>query len=208
MSDPHKVARACTVGDCAEQHVARGYCARHYQQARRDGMQTLPPPAHHRLSNVDEASMTADCSACGARVPLRKLGAHDRLVCEVKLLDSRRRQRERELSENRAKYNAYHRDYLRRRKYGLPGGPEAVEVVLSAFDASCGICRCELTVDSMRIDHDHDCCDLSQPGSRACGECVRGILCNSCNTGLGLLGDRIEGARAAVAYLSRWQDRP
>lgn len=42
-------------------------------------------------------------------------------------------------------------------------------------------------------DHDHACC----PDEKAsCGECVRGLLCLSCNTTLGLIERKYELARA------------
>lgn len=31
------------------------------------------------------------------------------------------------------------------------------------------------------VDHDHHCC----PGSASCGQCVRGIICQRCNSGIG-----------------------
>lgn len=40
---------------------------------------------------------------------------------------------------------------------------------------------CELCGDkpeaSLHVDHDHNCCN----GSKSCGTCVRGIICNRCN---------------------------
>lgn len=36
---------------------------------------------------------------------------------------------------------------------------------------------------------------------------IRGALCPGCNTGLGLLGDNLDGLRAAMAYLSTVPDR-
>ena len=54
----------------------------------------------------------------------------------------------------------------------------------------CAICG-ELPKDkyALHIDHDH------KTGR------VRGLLCNSCNTGLGKLGDNVAGLRAALEYL-------
>ena len=46
-------------------------------------------------------------------------------------------------------------------------------------------------------DHDHSCC----PGETSCGECVRGILCFSCNVALGLLHDSAQTMSNLIDYL-------
>jgi hypothetical protein len=51
---------------------------------------------------------------------------------------------------------------------------------------------------ALSIDHDHACCP--EP-SRSCGRCVRGLLCNSCNHGLGLFRDNAKALRAAADYI-------
>lgn len=49
------------------------------------------------------------------------------------------------------------------------------------------------------VDHDHTCC----PSQKTCGECVRGILCASCNLAIGQFGDDVERMRSAIDYLDR-----
>ncbi len=49
----------------------------------------------------------------------------------------------------------------------------------------CNICGAETgeeTDRNLHVDHDHKCC----PGKRSCGKCVRGVVCNRCNTAMGL----------------------
>ena len=43
------------------------------------------------------------------------------------------------------------------------------------------------------IDHDHACCPDEKS---SCGKCIRGLLCLSCNTALGLIERKYDLARA------------
>jgi hypothetical protein len=82
------------------------------------------------------------------------------------------------------------------RRYGLT--PERYKEMLEKQDNACAICLKELEVP--RVDHDHRCC----PGQRSCGECVRGLLCATCNQGLGLLGDSPANLVRAANYLEAY----
>lgn len=58
-------------------------------------------------------------------------------------------------------------------RYGLT--KEAYEAILAEQSGACAGDGCtDVPTD---VDHDHECC----PGPRSCGECVRGLLCSSCN---------------------------
>lgn len=66
----------------------------------------------------------------------------------------------------------------------------------SLFNEFGGMCHACKERDAVVIDHDHSCCE----GIRSCGKCVRGILCNQCNTALGLLKD----SKALVIMLAEY----
>ena len=76
-------------------------------------------------------------------------------------------------------------DAIIRRKYGIT--QDDFNNLVEAQDDLCGICGDEL--DKINIDHDHES-----------GK-VRGLLCTGCNTGLGHLGDNINGLEKALHYL-------
>ena len=85
---------------------------------------------------------------------------------------------------------------------------EALLLRLESQGGLCAICRSDLNGDSRRwhVDHDHDCCSDTNgknPGKRqrACGKCIRGILCGNCNSGLGMFRDDLVILRTAVTYL-------
>lgn len=68
----------------------------------------------------------------------------------------------------------------------------------------CAICKQKLDVDANpqsisypRMDHDHKCC------KRGCSSCIRGLLCRSCNYGLGCFQDDLDYLLAAADYLRR-----
>lgn len=62
---------------------------------------------------------------------------------------------------------------------------------------------CGRKTGDLSVDHDHDCCS----GKRACGDCVRGLLCRECNQVLGLVEDDRARLRDLIAYLDRWELR-
>jgi hypothetical protein len=67
--------------------------------------------------------------------------------------------------------------------------------LLNMYDGKCHSCKEEFAT---AIDHDHNCCPNS---NKSCGECVRGILCNGCNTALGFLKDKSERIQNLDRYL-------
>jgi hypothetical protein len=70
------------------------------------------------------------------------------------------------------------------------------EDTLASQGGVCAICLSEKIAEGkgyMHVDHDHET------------KQVRGILCGSCNTGIGLLGGNAESLLAAYEYLARWE---
>ena len=88
------------------------------------------------------------------------------------------------------------------RNYGL--GPGEYETRLQEQGGLCAICRIP-TDRRLHVDHDHSCCPTN---GKSCGRCVRGLLCSSCNTGLGSFRDSPTTLQAAVAYLASYTQEP
>lgn len=94
-------------------------------------------------------------------------------------------------------------DYHRLWRYGLT--PEAYAALLAVQDGLCAICRTNdpkgARISLWNVDHDHSCC----PGTKSCGECIRGLLCGPCNRAIGQFGDDPAVVEAAAAYLRRYK---
>lgn len=71
------------------------------------------------------------------------------------------------------------------------------EQMLAVEGRECQICG---STQNPSIDHDHGCC----PGDKTCGDCIRDVLCRSCNMGLGQLRDDPNLLKAAIDYLARF----
>lgn len=73
---------------------------------------------------------------------------------------------------------------------------EDYDRLLEAQDYGCAACGESAPEGKyLKVDHDHACC----PGAFTCGKCVRGLLCNACNSMLGHLENgRVE---KLTAYL-------
>jgi len=84
-----------------------------------------------------------------------------------------------------AKCKSCFRIYQRAKKYGL--SEKHFRLLLISQDYECAICG---TPDrNLVVDHNHET-----------GK-VRGLLCGSCNTGIGMLQDSVEIIRRAEGYL-------
>ena len=64
--------------------------------------------------------------------------------------------------------------------------PEWYDETLETQSGHCAICSVEPGKRRFHVDHNHACCPCV--GTRyTCGKCVRGLLCDACNTSLGYL---------------------
>lgn len=69
--------------------------------------------------------------------------------------------------------------------------------MLSLHKGKCYICKDR---DATDIDHDHNCCS----GSKSCGRCIRGLLCNRCNTALGVLEKNRQNLNFMIQYIDKY----
>ena len=83
--------------------------------------------------------------------------------------------------------------------------PEDYAAMLAECDGRCSICGIIPEqyghMPPLVVDHDHSCC----PGESSCGKCVRGLICNSCNHGIGKFRDDPNALRAAADYVEKYR---
>jgi len=94
------------------------------------------------------------------------------------------------VSRNKEYVSTRHRKYELKNKYGM--SEEQYDVLLLSQDNRCAICNTDTPTGKWRVfavDHCHT------TGN------VRGLLCNECNRGMGLLRDNAELLRRAADYL-------
>lgn len=91
-----------------------------------------------------------------------------------------------------AKYKLTHeqrRDYWYRNKYNIT--LVQYNEMLEKQKGVCALCEQPEKGKSLAVDHNHKCC----PGVKSCGNCIRGLLCQRCNTAIAIL-DRVSHYRA------------
>ena len=72
----------------------------------------------------------------------------------------------------------------------------AYELMLAEQGGVCAICQQPPKKQALSVDHDH-----------TTGR-IRGLLCQSCNTGIGLLQDDPSILRVAITYLEETKNEP
>lgn len=212
--------RICSVGGCGKPHVARGYCRNHYTNwnrtgnpiavriyvkgnrgcdfpacpkphnaqglcvghtAQRTAGRDLTPLGEYRSTLVRDEQGRKQCRGCDGWFPV------DRYAAESKTKDGLR-----------AICDRCERGRKMRSMYGI-----TLDEYLRLLDEQGGVCAVCRRVNEdgreLAVDHDHGCCS----GRKACGKCVRGLLCSPCNLALGLLREAPEILDAAAAYLRK-----
>jgi len=95
------------------------------------------------------------------------------------------------LREARGKVLRKKREGYLRKKYGI--GIWEYEILSEIQKGLCAICGLKpksTWSENLYVDHNHET------------NTVRGLLCNSCNKGLGMLGDSVVILESAIEYLN------
>ena len=101
-------------------------------------------------------------------------------------------------SNNKRKYLDAQNEARKIKLFGV--NREKYEEMFFNQNLGCAICgKLNSSGRMLAIDHDHNCC----PGEKTCGKCIRGLLCDNCNHGLGKFKDDIELLIKAVKYLKK-----
>jgi hypothetical protein len=183
--------KKCSKELCDREIHAKGVCHNHYRELRRRSSGVKAMPRRGGECSVESCSekhySLGYCSShyyrlkntttVSPEVPIKKL-VYGQVGCLI-------------ISCGRPHYsNGVCRNHnTTYRTYGI-----TVEKLVEFLDSSCRICN---SIDTLSIDHDHSCC----AGSTSCGSCVRGVLCQKCNRGIGQLNDDPELLRKAASYL-------
>lgn len=210
----------CTVTPCARPHYGSGYCNPHWRRWKRNG---TPGPAEIN-STIEECSFAGCGRAHSAKGLCASHYAQHRKGNPLTALNDRVNPRGRDAEGNKrcatckqwkptCEFRAVARtadgfdsrcigcshDLSIRKLYGI--GADRYAAILEAQGGGCAICGgANESGRAMAVDHDHSCCS----GSRACGRCVRGLLCSNCNMALGLFKDDPVRMTAAITYLRRY----
>jgi hypothetical protein len=141
----------------------------------------------HIMSDVDPEALTGVCANCGP-VFVYYIKHLNRYQCRVKRNEDKK-------SYDVTRVRAGFTEQNRARKYGLTS--EEFDKMMTKQDNSCAICfkQFDLKVRPC-VDHCH-----------ATGK-VRGLLCRSCNLGIGHLGDDPARVLKAHQYLTSKKPRP
>lgn len=74
---------------------------------------------------------------------------------------------------------------------------------LTRQNGHCAICPyVPKPGEVLAIDHWHGCC----PTDQTCGNCLRDLLCDWCNRGLGYFKENVDVLRNAGEYLAKWKN--
>lgn len=182
--------------NCDRPVVARKLCTLHYGRWQSGTPLDQPVRVVEYRSDRESRPGFYICTSCDKERPAEEFDG-GRLQC--------RTCRNRKSLSYQRKDPRARRDRKLRYKYN-----KTIEWYDETFALQNGVCRICKKPETraakdgtfwLCVDHDHNCC----PGTQSCGECVRGLLCRTCNQGIGDFDDDVEVLEAAIEYLNSFE---
>jgi hypothetical protein len=168
----------CSFGPCNRSSVTHGLCATHDRQ-RKEGKE-LTVIRSWVSQSARNQNGEKQCRSCLAWLPVAQFSKNARhsdgltYKCRRCAVDDHRL-----------------------RAYGVTAAQ--YDALSAKQGGKCAICGSGSQLSrELAVDHNHECC----PAGASCGECVRGLLCSRCNTGIGLFGDSPRLLLLAMEYLT------
>lgn len=176
----NKDAKICTYPLCHREMKSNGLCSGHAEQRRRGLRPAALKPVRGRYESLSRDEMGRKwCPKCEKWL---KVGSFSASKCRLDGLYFHCKPCEKNIQ------------LLDR--YGI--SRLEFEGMLRRQGGRCAICKSTHPgVKGWCVDHKHECCGKNS----ACSKCVRGVLCNHCNIGIGLLKDSVENMIGAAIYL-------
>lgn len=173
-----KVRRVCSLVGCGRPNAAHGLCESHNRQRANGQPLTTIRSWRPQLERDDLGRKL--CRFGDHWLPEAEFGAHSRNPDGLNYL-CRKCARDKHRLEN----------------YGISW--DRYQEMLATQGGGCAICGQQCSTGRLlAVDHDRSCCPNY---IKTCGKCVRGLLCGSCNQGIGKLRDSPLLLRRAAAYL-------
>lgn len=163
--------RKCT--KCEQKHYGKGLCKMHYGEVYRGSNRlVLREKANKYYHNNKEA--------------LKETKQKITKAWREKNKDKIREQKRNWFIKNKEKVQKYSREYSLKRLYGITS--EDYQIMLMAQGGKCKICH-SASDTALFVDHNH------VTGT------IRGLLCTTCNMGIGHFKDDISLLKSAISYL-------
>jgi hypothetical protein len=141
---------------------------------------------------LDDDAGLKECRSCHETKPIKDFGIRKRTVRRAQCKTCLARRKKEYLDrhpENRERHNAITYNARRKRLFGLT--TDEYYALIASQNGVCAICKCAPEAPTkLGVDHNH------KTGQ------VRGALCVTCNTGLGMFRDNPDLLHRAIFYLT------
>lgn len=132
----------------------------------------------------------AKCVVCGVTFEIKKANSQPEACPDCRSKHYERNRPRRKIDPKKK------REYKVKHYYGL--SLDQLDKLTRQQGNKCAACgRSAPKGKSLSIDHDHECCE----GTASCGRCVRGLLCQRCNSFLGLVDDNPSLIERMIDYI-------